>query len=93
MFAKPEFLGKNRVLDYGGNAYKLFIDRRSNVISWECYITVGALFANVGNLAILKLHGPTLDTTHDPLAITDDDLFQNRNLVPQGGKFPDIRQF
>ena len=96
IFAKAGFLGKNRVLDYGGNAYKLFIDRRSNVITWHVYVNVGAIFPNVGSIVQLKLYSDKheeLNPKKNPLNIVDDDLFQQRNLAEQGGRFPNVRQF
>lgn len=127
-FAPPDMLGKNRVLDYGGNAYKLFIDRRSNVITFHVYANFGAIIANVGSVAKLQLFtGNVTDPGYgrgtagaaggnyvgrafasgvagisgkalvpgdvDPLSITEDQLFRNRNLAESGGRFPAIRQW
>lgn len=125
LFAAPNMLGKNRVLDYGNNAYKLFIDRRGNVIQWYVYANFGALIANVGSVVRLQLYTGSVRSVRgtagnvagnfverafangvdalssrqlvpgdvDPLSITDDELFRNRNLAEQGGRFPVVRQF
>jgi hypothetical protein len=95
-FAGPDFIGKNRVLDYGGSAYKLYIDRRSNVITWHVYATFGAIIANVGSLVRLNLYKSSLAASNkdtDPLQIAEQDLFIQRNLAEQLGRFPTIRQF
>jgi hypothetical protein len=63
LFAPPDFLGKNRVLEYGGTAYKLFIDRRSNVVTFHVYANFGALLANVGSLVRLVMFDPTVNRT------------------------------
>lgn len=131
LFAAPDFLGKNRVLDYGGGAYKLFIDRRSNVITFHVYANFGALIANVGSLARLQLFGGSVTAAYgrpnsadstvgdnyvsrafsraqtaaqdgieavtgrvltpgdaDPLSITGQEMYRQRNLAESGGRFP-----
>src|SRR3990172_7605056 len=96
LFADEKFLGKNGVLDYGGAPYKLFIDRRSNIVTFHVYSNFGAVIANVGSAVQLKMYDAAYEAANpkqNPLNIVDDDLFQQRNLAEQGGRFPQVRSF
>lgn len=77
LFAAPEFLGKNRVFEYNGSAYKLFIDRRSNVITWHVYVTVGAIIANVGSCVKLRLYDDAFETTANSSGVDAEGVTRN----------------
>lgn len=95
-FAAPEFLGRFYIL----NNPKFYIDKKANLISFQCWEDVGMIIANVA--AVVKLEAYSADanpvTNDDGLLanfvpVAEDALGALNNRVDAGLKFPQIATF
>ncbi len=94
-FTAPEFLGKNYIL----NNTKFYIDKIANLITWQSWMDIGMIVANIASVRKLELYSgsvtPGEETTGfaDKLPVDEDQLGAMNNKVDSGLKFTDVSQF
>jgi hypothetical protein len=94
-FTAPEFLGKNYVL----NNTKFYIDKVANLITWQSWMDLAMIIANVSAIVKMELYSgsvtPGAETTGyaAKLPTPEDELGAVNNRVDSGLKYPDVSQF
>lgn len=94
-FTAPEFLGKNYIL----NNTKFYIDKVANLITWQSWMDIALLIANVASIVKLELYpgsvtpGATDTGFAAKLPVDEDALGAVNNRVDSGLKYPDVSQF
>lgn len=94
-FAAPEFLGKSYIL----NNTKFYIDKVANLITWQAWMDVALIVANIASVRKLELYsgsvtpGATDTGFAAKLPVDEDQLGAMNNRVDAGLKFPDVSQF
>jgi hypothetical protein len=94
-FAAPEFLGKNFVL----NNTKFYIDKVANLITWQSWMDIGMIIANIASVRKLELYPGSVTTSATDsgyaakLPVEEDELGAENNKVDSGLKYPDVSQF
>ncbi len=95
-FTRPEFLGRFYIL----NNPKFYIDKKANLISFQCWEDVGMVLANVASIVKLECYSADANpvTNADGLLsnfvpVAEDALGALNNRIDSGLRFPQIQTF
>jgi hypothetical protein len=92
-FTAPNFLGRNFIL----NNVKFYIDKVANLISFQAWMDVAPMIANIASIRKVELYSGDANPTTNADSLlanfipkAEDDLGAQNNLVDQGLRFPQV---